>query len=89
MPNLPSGAKRMRADAKLRVHNTSVQSELKTISKKLYTLAAKEPQKAAEYARSVIKKYDTAASNGIIPRQRADRKKARVTALLLKISSKK
>ena len=89
MPNLKSGAKRMRSDAKLREHNTSVLSELKTISKKLYALAAKEPQKAAEYAVGVIKKYDTAASNGIIPRQRADRKKARISSLLAKIATKK
>jgi len=79
----------MRSDAKLREHNTSVLSELKTISKKLYALAAKEPKKAAEYAVGVIKKYDTAASNGIIPRQRADRKKARVSRLLAKIAAKK
>jgi len=56
MPNLKSGAKRMRSDAKLREHNTSVLSELKTISKKLYALAAKEPKKAAEYAVGVDQK---------------------------------
>ena len=89
MPNIHSAEKRMRASAKQREHNLTVTSELKTMSKRLYTLAAKEPSKAAEYARLVIKKYDTAASNGIIPRSRADRKKSRVSSLIAKISSKK
>lgn len=89
MPNLPSAAKRMRADAKTRLHNQTVTSELKTISKKLYALAAQDIKKATEYARSVIRKFDKAASNGIIPRRRADRKKARVAMLLERFGLKR
>ncbi len=89
MPNIPSAAKRVRSDAKRRAENQTVQSELKTISKKLYSLASSQNlQKASEYARLVISKYDTAASNGKIPRQRADRKKARVASLLAKLTAK-
>lgn len=89
MPNIKSAEKRMRSSAKEREHNQEVTSELKTISKKLYVLAEKEPAKAAEFAKFVVKKYDTAASNGIIPRSRADRKKSRVFRLVAKISAKK
>jgi ribosomal protein S20 len=83
-----SAAKRMRADAKKRQTNQAILSELKTLSKKLYKLAAaKDLKKTSELARRVIQSYDQAASNGIIPRRRADRKKARVTELLRKIKS--
>ena len=89
MPNLPSAAKRMRSDAKKRITNQGALSELKTISKRLYAMSSQEPQKAAAYARGVISKYDHAASNGIIPRERADRKKARIAGLLQKVLKKK
>ena len=89
MPNLPSAAKRMRSDARRRALNERMLSELKTISKKLYASVSKEPQKVVEYARFVMSKYDTAASNGIIPRGRADRKKARIATLLAKFSGQK
>lgn len=88
MPNIRSAAKRMRSDGKLRIQNQDVLSELKSISKKLYTLAAKDPSQAAQYARLVIKKYDKAASNGYIPKRRADRKKSRIAFLLAKSASK-
>lgn len=88
MPNIPSAAKRMRADARKRVCNQAVLSELKTLTKKLYKLAAaKDLKKTSEFARRVVQSYDQAASNGVIPRRRADRKKARVTQLLHKIKS--
>ncbi|MBI4549613.1 MAG: 30S ribosomal protein S20 [Candidatus Omnitrophica bacterium] len=88
MPNIPSAAKRMRADAKKRQTNQASLSELKTLTRKLYKLAAeKDLKKTAELAQRVVKKYDQAASNGIIPRSRADRKKARVAQVLRKIKS--
>ena len=89
MPNIPSASKHVRSDGKKRAHNQEVNSELKTVWKNLVTLTEKEPAKAAAYSQLVIKKYDTAASNGVIPRGRADRKKARVSALLAKLKTKK
>ncbi len=89
MPNIRSAAKRVRSGAKERENNQTVLSELKTISKKLYSFATQDIKKATEYARLVIQKFDRAASNGVIPRGRADRKKARIAQLLVKGASKK
>ena len=87
MPNIKSAIKRLKSDAAKRTRNQAALSELKTLSQKLAKLES-DPAKAAEYAPQVIAKLDKAVSRGIIPRGRADRKKARITAFVKKISSK-
>lgn len=88
MPNTRSSAKHVRSDTRKREANLAVRSELRTLSKKLRSLAEHDRGKAAEFARLVVAKYDKAASNGKIPRRRADRKKGRVHALLHKLGLK-
>ncbi|HNV85574.1 MAG TPA: 30S ribosomal protein S20 [Candidatus Omnitrophota bacterium] len=84
MPITHSAAKHIRADKKKRLRNQAAISELHTLVKKLRTLVKEDPSKAKEFARFTIKRIDKAASNGIVPRKRSDRKKARITSLLQK-----
>ena len=88
MPNIASAKKRMRSDVKKRDRNQEVISEIKTLSQKLLTLSG-DSAKAEELARRVTSCYDRAVSKGIIPRGRADRRKSRITAFLVKIKKTK
>ncbi len=87
MPITKSAIKRMRSDAKKRERNQAVLSRLKTLFKK-YTKMIKENDtaNASEFAKKLMGEYDKAASKGIIPKGRADRKKGRIQAALNKIS---
>ena len=85
MPNIASAAKRMRSDAKKKLTNQAVLSELHTLSRKLVDQVEAKAQSAKELARELISKLDKAVSHGIIPHGRADRKKARIGKLLQKL----
>lgn len=89
MPNIASAAKRMRSDAKKNERNQAALSELKSMSKKLFTMT--DAAQTEKFALEVISKYDRAVTRGIIPHARADRKKSRVAKFLakLKVSQKK
>ncbi len=87
MPNIQSAAKRMRSDARKRERNLATLTELKTLSKKLLSLT--DFAKAKPVAAETIAKYDRAASRGIIPKGRANRKKSRVALFLAKLNAKK
>jgi len=89
MPNLPSGAKHMRSDAKRRATNLDTTSRLKTLYKKLAVLAQEKSKDTKEKARELVSLFDKAVSRGIIPENRANRKKARIAALISKVPSKK
>lgn len=67
----------MRSDERKAIRNNAVLSEIKTISAKLLTMKD-DPKQAKEYSVKVMSKYDQAASKGIIPRGRADRRKSRI-----------
>ena len=82
MPNLKSAEKRMRSDAKKRLRNLSILSELHTRYRRLTDLAKTNVDSAREQARILISKFDKAVSHGIVPHRRADRKKARIAKLL-------
>jgi small subunit ribosomal protein S20 len=84
MPILKSGAKRMRSDAKKRATNLETVSELKTLFKKLAALAQEKSKDAAERAKELVSLFDKAVSRGIIPKGRANRKKARIARLFKK-----
>ena len=84
MPNIKSAAKRMRSDETKRLRNQATVSELKSLSKKLTTLAA-DPAKAKELSARLVSRYDKAVNRGIIPRGRADRKKSRISAFVKKL----
>jgi small subunit ribosomal protein S20 len=77
----------MRSDAKRRLRNETAFTELKTLDKKLRSLAT-NPDEARQFAHHVISRYDRAASRGIIHPNRAARKKSRIEKLLAKIKAK-
>lgn len=82
MPNIKSASKRLRSDAKRTERNQAVLSELKTLTRNYRKLVQAEPEKAVEYQKTLFHKIDKAASNGAIPKKRADRKKSRAAVLL-------
>ncbi|MBN1493377.1 MAG: 30S ribosomal protein S20 [Candidatus Omnitrophica bacterium] len=77
MPVTKQAKKRIRSDAKRRARNTVVLSTLKTLKKKLRNET--DPAKAAKLAKELIRNYDRAVSKGIVPKNRADRMKARTS----------
>lgn len=85
MPNIQSAIKRMRSDAKKHANNQAALSELKTLSKKLVQ-SASEPARAKEIAANLISRYDKAVSRGVLPRGRANRRKARVTQFVARLN---
>ena len=87
MPNIRSAMKHVRSDAKKRERNQTVISELKTLHQKLVGLT-QNPEEAKKLSLQVVSKYDKAVSRGIIPRGRADRKKARIAQFLKQIKKK-
>jgi len=81
MPQHKSCAKRMRTSAKQNLYNRAVKSSVKTATKKF--LAAEGEDAEARY-RAVASELDRAAKKGVIPRQRADRRKSRLAKTLNK-----
>jgi small subunit ribosomal protein S20 len=75
MPQHKSCEKRMRQSRKQNLYNRAVKSSMKTAAKK-FTAAEGEDAEAAY--REIASELDLAARKGVIPRQRADRKKSRL-----------
>lgn len=84
MPQHESCKKRMRVSKKQNAYNRTVKSSLKTATKKFLAAPAEEAEAAYRKASSEL---DLAARKGVIPKQRADRKKSRLAKVLLKKSS--
>jgi small subunit ribosomal protein S20 len=74
----------MRVSKKQNAYNRAVKSSLKTAHKKFLAAPAEEAEAAYRKASSEL---DLAARKGVIPKQRADRKKSRLAKVLLKKSS--
>lgn len=79
----------MRSDLKKRLHNQSVKSELKSLSKKLSLFGKENLTQAKELAHNLVIKYDKAVKMGIIPRGRADRRKSRITIFVNRLGQAK
>jgi small subunit ribosomal protein S20 len=86
MPNIRSAQKRMRQEAKRRLRNRSVKSEVRTAVTKaraaIDTRTA-EPQ-TEEAIRTAIRELDSAVSKGVLHRNNAARRKSRLMARLHK-----
>ena len=78
MANTKSAAKRSRQSLARAAHNRSVQTRLRTLQKRVRGAAKPD----AEQIRGLISALDKAAKRGIIHRNAADRRKARLNALL-------
>lgn len=83
MANSQSALKRVRQNEKRRTANKEVRSEIRTYTNK-FTRAVQTGDKAqAEEAyRTVVSVLDRAASKGVIPKDRASRKKGRMASRL-------
>ena len=80
MANIKSQEKRNRQNEKLRMRNKAVRSEVNTRIHRALSAAQSGDQDAARDAlRLAQKKIDKAAAKGVIPPNRAARKKSRLT----------
>ena len=78
MANTRSAAKRSRQRLKRAVHNRSVKTQLRRLQKQI-RLA---PERTAEQIRAAISAIDKAAKGGVIHRNAANRRKARLNKAL-------
>ncbi len=82
MANIKSQKKRILTNAKATARNKAVRSELKTRVKTALAHAAStaEPDTNSDEVRLAVKKLDKAAAKGIIHKNQAARRKARLMA---------
>ena len=77
MANIKSAKKRILTNEKSRVSNKKVKTNLKTTEKEFLAIVAEgDAGKAAEACKQTSKKFDMAASKGIIHKNAANRKKS-------------
>ncbi len=80
MAHRRSSIKKIRTDKRRREHNVRVISELKTAARKLGALIiSKKPDDASKESRVFFSKLDKAVKKGIIHKNRASRRKSRLT----------
>ena len=85
MPNIKSAEKRVRTSEKSRQRNIQKKSEIKTLRKNLLAAAAApaEPKSQQAYG-EFCAVLDKAAKQGIIHKNAANRKKARLAKMIAK-----
>ena len=77
MANIKSAKKRALTNEKSRLRNKAVKTNLKTTEKEFLAAVANGDAKEANEALKVVsKKFDMAASKGVIHKNAADRKKS-------------
>ncbi|MGI5848535.1 MAG: 30S ribosomal protein S20 [Christensenellales bacterium] len=87
MPNIKSAEKRMRIEAKAKLRNRQVKSELKTMVKKFQdAVSAGDQNKAAALYKEYISALDKATLKGTIHKNSSNRKKAQVAKAFAAIS---
>ncbi len=81
MANIASAKKRSRQSEKLRLHNASQRSMLRTYIKKVTAAIEAKDKKAAEDAfRAAVPVIDSMVSKGIIHKNKASRHKSRLNS---------
>lgn len=84
MPNIKSAIKRVKVTEKKNLRNRMVKSAMKTSVKKFDVAVAKDPTAAASLLGATSGAIDKAASKGVIHKNAANRKKARLARQLSK-----
>ena len=80
MANRRQSIKKIRVDIRRREHNLRVISELRSVSRKVSDLIAeKNKPEAAKASRILFSKLDKAVKKGVIHKNRASRRKSRVS----------
>lgn len=81
MANIASAKKRSRQSEKLRLHNASQRSMLRTYIKKVTSAIEAKDKKAAEDAfKAAVPVIDSMVSKGIIHKNKASRHKSRLNS---------
>lgn len=88
MPNIQSAKKRVRIIEKKTERNKAVKSNLKTRLKKFDTAVSAGVENAEELYRDASSALDGAVSKGVIHKNKANRKKARLAKALNKAQAK-
>ncbi len=87
MANRRQSIKKIRVDERRHTHNLRVISELKTVSRKVAELiASKNKAEAAKACRILFSRLDKAVKKGVIHKNRASRRKSRVSLKIQKLA---
>ncbi len=86
MANVHAAIKAIRKSTRKQVSNQAVTSELKTLWRKLAQSTSKDAAQAKALAQTLVSQWDRAASAGVVPKGRANRKKARIASFLNKLT---
>ena len=84
MPNIKSAKKRVKGSEKKNLRNRMIKSAVRTSVKKLEAAIAADPQTANAQLVVTTSAIDKAASKGVMQKNAANRKKARLAKQLAK-----
>ena len=87
MPNIKSAMKRVKVNAKKNLRNRMVKSSMKTTIKKFDVAVASDPQQAEGLLNASFSALDKACAKGVIHKNAANRKKARLARRLAKAAT--
>ncbi len=87
MPNIKSAMKRVKVNAKKNLRNRMVKSSMKTTIKKFDAAVASDPKQATALLGASFSALDKAAVKGVIHKNAANRKKARLAKRLAKAAN--
>jgi small subunit ribosomal protein S20 len=85
--NIRSQIKRNRQNERRRLRNKSVRSELRTRTKRALQAATDQSPDAAELLRLAVKRIDKAAARGIIHKNQAANRKARLMRRVARLAA--
>lgn len=84
MPNIKSAKKRVKVSEKKNLQNRMIKSGVHTAIKKLESVISADPKNASVQLSATSAALDKAAAKGVISKNAADRKKARLARQLNK-----
>ena len=87
MPNIQSAKKRVKVSEKKNLRNRMVKTGVRTSLKKFDAAVAADPQNATAQLSATSAAIDTAAAKGVIHKNAANRKKARLAKQLNKAAA--
>jgi small subunit ribosomal protein S20 len=87
--NTSSAIKRIRSSARKRQHNTLVRSTVRTSVKKAQRSIEEREAESAEAVRQAISELDHAVSKGVLHKNNASRRKARLAKKLNQMTERK
>ncbi len=87
MPNIQSAKKRVKVSEKKNLRNRIVKSGMRTMVKKFEAAVAADPQNAGAQLSATSAVVDKAVSKGVIHKNAANRKKARLAKQLSKATA--